>query len=36
MHRLHNYNVDLPAHTSGRNRTSVALSFACMGGVPDP
>ena len=36
MHRLHDYNVDLPAHTYGRNRNSVALSCACMGGVPDP
>ena len=34
VHRLHDYNVDLPAHTYGRNR--VALSCACMGGVPDP
>ena len=36
LHRLHDYNVDLPAHTYGRNRNSVALSCACMGGVPDP
>ena len=36
VHRLHAYNVDLPAHTYGRNRNSVALSCACMGGVPDP
>ena len=36
VHRLHDYNVDLPAHTYGRNRNSVALSCACMGGVPDP
>ena len=28
--------MDLPAHTYGRNRNSVALSCACMGGVPDP
>ncbi len=35
VHRLHDYNVDLPAHTYGRNRNSVALSCACMGGVPD-
>ena len=36
VHMLHDYNVDLPAHTYGRNRNSVALSCACMGGVPDP
>ena len=36
MHRLHAYSVDLPAHTYGRNRNSVALSCACMGGIPDP
>ena len=36
VHRLHDYNVDLLAHTYGRNRNSVALSCACMGGVPDP
>ena len=36
VHRLHDYNVDLPAHTYGRNRNSVALSCACMGGSPDP
>ena len=28
--------MDLPAHTYGRNRNSVALSCACMGGAPDP
>ena len=32
VHRLHDYNVDLPAHTYGRNRNSVELSCACMGG----
>ena len=36
VHRLHAYSVDLPAHTYGRNRSSVALSCACMGGIPDP
>ena len=36
VHRLHSYSVDLPAHTYGRNRNSVALSCACMGGIPDP
>ena len=36
VHRLHAYSVDLPAHTFGRNRNSVALSCACMGGIPDP
>lgn len=35
MNRLHAYTVDLPAHTYGRNRNSVALSCACMGGIPD-
>ena len=36
VHRLHAYSVDLPAHTYGRNRNCVALSCACMGGIPDP
>jgi hypothetical protein len=36
VHRLHAYSVDLPAHTYGRNRNSVALACACMGGSPDP
>ena len=36
VHRLHSYSVDLPAHTYGRNRSSIALSCACMGGIPDP
>jgi len=36
VHRLHAYSVDLPAHTYGRNRNSVVLSCACMGGSPDP
>ena len=36
VHRLHAYSVDLPAHTYGRNRNSVALSCACMGGSPEP
>ena len=36
VHRLHAYSVDLPAQTYGRNRNSVALSCACMGGIPDP
>ena len=36
MHRLHAYSVDLPAHTYGRNRNSVDISCACMGGSPDP
>ena len=36
VHRLHAYSVDLPAHTWRRNSNSVALSCACMGGVPDP
>ncbi len=36
VHRLHAYSVDLPAHTYGRNRNSVALSCACMGGIPAP
>ena len=36
VHRLHAYSVDLPAHTYGRNRNSVALSCACMGGIPEP
>ena len=36
VHRLHAYSVDLPAHTSGRNHNSVALSCVCMGGIPDP
>ena len=36
VHRLHAYSVDLPAHTYGLNRNSVALSCACMGGTPTP
>ena len=36
VHRLYAYSLDLPAHTYGRNRNSVALSCACMGGTPDP
>ena len=36
VHRLHYSNVNLSAHTYGRNRNRVALSFAFMGGVPDP
>ena len=36
VHRLHAYSVDLLAHTYGRNRNSVALFCACMGGIPDP
>ena len=36
VHLLHAYSVDLPAHTYGRNRNSVALSCACTGGIPDP
>ena len=35
LHRLYAYSVDLPAHTYGRNRNSVALSCTCMGGIPD-
>ena len=36
MHRLHAYSVDLPAHTYGRNRKSVAPPCACMGGILRP
>ena len=36
VHRLHDYDVDLPAHTWARNSNSVALACACMGGMPDP
>ena len=36
VHRLHDYSVDLPAHTWRRNINSVALACACMGGQPDP
>jgi hypothetical protein len=36
VHRLHAYDVDLPAHTWRRNTNSVALAVACMGGIPDP
>ena len=32
VHRLHAYDVDLPAHTWRRNTDSVALEVACMGG----
>ena len=36
VHRVHAYDVDLPAHTWRRNTDSVALAVACMGGMPDP
>ena len=36
VHRLHDVDVDLPAHTWARNSNSVALACACMGGRPDP
>ena len=36
VHRLHAYDVALPAHTWRRNTDSVALAVACMGGMPDP
>lgn len=36
VHRLHAYEVDLPAHTWRRNTDSVALAVACMWGMPDP
>ena len=36
MHWLHANSVDLPVHSYGPNRNSVALSCACMGGIPDP
>ena len=36
VHRLYAYSLDLPAHTYGRNRNSVALSCACMGSIHDP
>lgn len=36
IHRLHDYSIDLAAHTWRRNSNSVALACACMGGQPDP
>ena len=36
IHRLHDYGIDLSAHTWRRNSNSVALACACMGGQPDP
>ena len=36
VHLLHACSVDLPAHTYGRNRNSVVLSCAYVGGIPDP
>ena len=36
IHRLHDYGIDLAAHTWRRNSNSVALACACMGGQPDP
>ena len=36
IHRLHDINIDLTAHTWRRNSNSVALACACMGGRPDP
>lgn len=35
LHRMHDYNIDLPAHTYRRNTNSVGLACACMGGA-DP
>lgn len=35
VHRLHDYNIDLPAHTYRRNTNSIGLACACMGGA-DP
>lgn len=35
VHRLHDYNIDLNAHTYKRNTNSIGLACACMGGA-DP
>ena len=35
VHRLHDYNIDLPAHTYRRNTNSIGLACSCMGGA-DP
>lgn len=35
VHRLHDYNIDLTAHTYKRNTNSIGLACACMGGT-DP
>jgi hypothetical protein len=32
VHRMHDYNIDLPAHTYKRNSNSIGLACACMGG----
>jgi hypothetical protein len=32
VHRLHDYNIDLPAHTYKRNTNSIGLACACMAG----
>ena len=32
LHRMHDYNIDLPAHTYRRNSNSIGLACACMGG----
>lgn len=36
LHRLHDYTLDLPAHTWRRNSNAVGIACACMGGIPDP
>lgn len=36
LHRMHDYSMDLPAHTYQRNHSSIGISCACMGGEPDP
>lgn len=32
VRRLHDYNIDLPAHTYRRNTNSIGLACSCMGG----
>lgn len=36
VNRLHDYNIDLTAHTYKRNTNSIGIACACMGGQSDP
>ncbi|MFN7901200.1 MAG: N-acetylmuramoyl-L-alanine amidase [Synechococcaceae cyanobacterium] len=36
VQRMHDYNMDLTAHTYHRNTNSIGIACACMGGLHDP
>jgi hypothetical protein len=36
VQRMHDYNIDLTAHTYRRNTNSIGIACACMGGSNDP